>query len=196
MEECQRIPCGFPIAVPGKTAFIAGTTGAVGTALASHLASSGDWNVLGVARRPPRYPADGVTYLHRDLLATAACAESLVRHPPVTHVFYSAQVTHSDQPVESTSENLRLLNNAVEAVERASTELEHVHLVQGGKYYGVHLGPFPTPAREEQARCAVTNFYHAQQDFLCDRSERAGWSWSASRPNTLLHYSPISPATS
>ena len=42
--------------------------------------------------------------------------------------------------------------------------VRHVHLVQGGNYYGFHLGPFPTPAWEDQSRSAVTNFYHAQQD--------------------------------
>lgn len=129
-------------------------------------------------------------YLPCDLLDPAACAELLAPHPPVTHVFYCARVTHSDQPLESTSENLDLLVNAIDAVERASSGLRHVHLVQGGRYYGVHLGPFPTPAREGQGRSAVPNFNHAHQDFLSDRSRGSGWSWSASRPNTLLHYSP------
>ncbi len=169
---------------------VVGATGAVGAALLSHLADLESWTVLGVSRRAPQHAVEGVAYLHCDLLGSGACGNALTQHPPVTHIFYCARVTHSDQPVESTSENLRLLENAIETVERASSELRHVHLVQGGKYYGVHLGPFPTPAREDQSRCAVTNFNHAQQDFLCDRSQRSDWSWSASRPNTLLHYSP------
>ena len=176
--------------VPRKTAFVAGATGAVGTALASHLVSLDGWTVTGVSRRAPEFPVRGVSYLCCDLLDPAACARALAPLPPVTHLFYCARVTHSDQPVESTSQNLRLLENAIEAVGQASSELRHVHLVQGGKYYGVHLGPFPNPAREDQARCAVTNFYHAQQDYLWDCSNGADWNWSASRPNTLLHYSP------
>ena len=176
--------------VPRHTAFVVGATGAVGTALVSHLAGLDSWTVLGVSRRPPRYPVDGVSYLHWDLVEPADRVNVLAGHPPVTHIFYCARVTHSDQPVESTSENLRLLKNAIEAVERTPSELRHVHLVQGGKYYGVHLGPFPTPAPEDQGRCAVSNFYHAQQDFLCNRAQDAEWNWSASRPNTLLHFSP------
>ena len=172
------------------TAFVAGPTGAVGSALVTHLAASGRWTVLGVSRKSPRHPVRGVAYLQGDLLDPLACAGALAPHPPVTHIFYCARATHSDQPVESTTENLRLLANAVDAVGRASGGLRHVHLVQGGKYYGVHLGPFPTPAREGRDRCAVPNFYHAQQDFLVDRSRSAAWSWSACRPNTLLHYSP------
>lgn len=175
---------------PSNTAFVAGATGAVGTALASHLASLDNWTVLGVSRRSPQRPVEGVSYLNCDLVDPVSCTEILAKHRPVSHIFYCARVTHSDQPVESMSENLGLLENAIEAVGRVSRGLRHVHLVQGGKYYGVHLGPFPTPAREGQGRCAEPNFNHAQQDFLCDRSEGAAWTWSASRPNTLLHYSP------
>ncbi len=173
-----------------STAFVAGATGAVGTALITHLASLPDWHVLGVARRSPRRPVEGVSYVHCDLTDRSSCAEALAGHPLVTHIFYCARVTHADQPIESISENLSLLENAVEAVSQISPDLHHVHVVQGGKYYGVHLGPFPTPAREDQGRCYERNFNHAHQDFLRDRSATADWTWSASRPNTLLHYSP------
>jgi len=92
-------------------------------------------------------------------------------------------VTHSDEPVESVSENLLLLEGVIEAADRRSGDLRHVHIVQGGKYYGVHLGPFPTPAREDQDRCAEQNFYHAQEDFLRDHSTLgSSRGWSACRP--------------
>ena len=68
--------------------------------------------------------------------------------------------------------------------------LRHVHLVQGGKVYGVHVGPFPTPAREDDPRVAIENFNYDQEDLLRRRSEDRPWTWSASRPNTLLHFSP------
>ena len=174
------------------TGLVAGATGAVGTALATHLASLSRWRVLGLSRQRPEKPAVGVTYVHCDLTDPASCREELARHPPVTHLFYCVRATHFEQPIENIEENLSLLENAIKALKhkRASRQLQHVHLVQGGKYYGVHLGPFPTPAREDQGRCSEPNFNHAQQDYLRDRSELEAWNWSASRPNTLLHYSP------
>ena len=180
--------------LPGlpMTGLVVGATGAVGTALARHLAASERWTVIGISRRIPAQPVAGVTYVSCDLAApVSACAAALAKHPPVTHVFYCARVTHSDEPVESVGENLQLLRTVTEAAGRVSRKLRHVHLVQGGKYYGVHLGPFPTPAREGQGRCSELNFYHAQEDFLRSRARQGvPWEWSSSRPNTLLHYSP------
>lgn len=175
----------------GMTALVAGATGAVGTALTSHLATRRRWTVLGLSRRPPASPIPEVSYVTGDLADPGSCAAALSRHPPVTHIFYCARVTHSDEPVESVSENLLLLEGVIGAADRRSGELRHIQVVQGGKYYGVHLGPFPTPAREDQGRCAEENFYHAQEDFLRGRSTAgSSWDWSACRPNTLLHYSP------
>jgi nucleoside-diphosphate-sugar epimerase len=171
-------------------ALIAGATGAVGSALARQLARAEGWKVLGISRRAPRLGVEGVSYIQADLGDPAACTESLTLHPPVTHVFYCARATHFEQTVESAGDNLRLFEMTLSAVENASENLGHVHLVQGGKYYGVHLGPFPTPARESQDRCVVSNFYYDQQDLLTRRARGARWAWSASRPNTLLHFSP------
>ncbi len=176
--------------VTQKIALIAGATGAVGSALAKQLAGAGDWNVLGISRRPPRVGVNGVSYIRADLGDPDACAKSLKLHPPATHLFYCARATHFEQTVESAEDNLRLFETTLAAVENASNDLRHVHLVQGGKYYGVHLGSFPTPARESQARCVVSNFYYEQQDFLALRARGARWTWSTSRPNTLLHFSP------
>ena len=64
-----------------------------------------------------------------------------------------------------------------------------MHLVQGGKVYGVHVGPFPTPAREDDPRAVIENFNYDQEDRLRQRSGGGSWTWSASRPNTLLHFS-------
>ena len=176
-----------------RSALIAGVTGTVGGALASHLAGSGGWAVAGISRRPPKQPVRGVTYIRADLEDAGACASEFGRIPPVTHAFYCARATHREQTVESASDNLRLFESVLDAAEQSCSDLRHVHLVQGGKYYGVHMGPFPTPARESQDRCVVSNFYYDQQDCLAERSRRARWTWSASRPNTLLHFSPRMP---
>ncbi len=105
-------------------------------------------------------------------------------------MFYCGRVTHAEQVIEDPAANLRLLDHLVRGLEAADHPLQHVHLVQGGKVYGVHIGPFPTPAREDDLRPAIENFNFEHQDYLEANAAAANWSWSASRPNSLLHFSP------
>ena len=173
-----------------KVALIAGVTGAVGSALARELTTSPDWQVIGLSRHAPKQPLAGVNYLNIDLNYIGEYADGSQSLSSVTHVYYCGRATHAEQLVENASDNLKLLSNLLNVVEKVAARLEHVHLVQGGKYYGVHIGPFPTPAQEDDARAPIVNFNYDQQDFLIHRSSQATWSWSASRPNTLIHYSP------
>ena len=169
-------------------AVVAGVTGAVGGAIARELASSGDWAVVGMSRNPPRTPLAGVEHVTVDFADADQCRRALIGHGDATHLFYCARATHQEQTLEDAATNLALLDNVLSAAERGS--LGHVHLVQGGKVYGVHVGPFPTPAREDDPRAVIENFNYDQEDLLRQRSEGRTWSWSASRPNTLLHFSP------
>jgi len=176
-----------------KKALIAGVTGAIGGVLAGHLAGLEAWRVVGLCRKPAAKPLAGVGYVHADMGDEAACREALGEHGDITHLFYCGRADHDDRKRENVDGNLTMLRNIVEAAASTSSRLDHVHLVQGGKYYGVHVGPFPTPAREDDPRCVVSNFYYAQEDFLRERGAGARWRWSASRPNTLLHFSPDNP---
>ena len=169
-------------------AVIAGVTGAVGSAVARELASSGDWAIAGLSRNPPKNPVAGVEYISADLADAEQCRQALAGHEDATHLFYCGRATHQEQTLEDVATNLALLDNVLSAAERGP--LRHVHLVQGGKVYGVHVGPFPTPAREDDPRVAIENFNYDQEDLLRRRSEDRPWTWSASRPNTLLHFSP------
>lgn len=173
-----------------RKALIAGGTGAIGGALADHLARAGGWQVQGLCRRPPANPQKAVDYLHADMTDADACRSLLRAHDDITHLFYCGRAAHDDLGRESVRGNVDLLANVLDAVSSASPKLVHVHLVQGGKYYGVHLGPFPTPAREDDPRSVVSNFYYGQEDLLRERARTADWTWSASRPNSLLHFSP------
>ena len=169
-------------------AIVAGVTGAVGSAIARELASSGDWAIAGLSRNPPKSPIVGVEHVPTDLADAEWCRQALAGHRDATHLFYCARATHQEQTLEDAATNLALLGNVLSAAERGA--LRHVHLVQGGKVYGVHVGPFPTPAREDDPRAVIENFNYDQEDLLLRRSEGRAWSWSASRPNTLLHFSP------
>jgi nucleoside-diphosphate-sugar epimerase len=174
----------------GSKALIAGATGAIGSPLAYRLASDPDWQVVGLSRRPPVQPAARVAYVQGDMMDVDAAAKAIAAHADITHLFYCGRAPHDDKARENVAGNLAILDAVVRATERVSSKLRHVHLVQGGKYYGVHFGPFPTPAREDDPRAVVDNFYYAQEDYLRERSKGGRWGWSASRPTTLLHFSP------
>ena len=174
--------------VEAMKAVIAGVTGAVGSAVARELATSGEWMIAGLSRNPPKSPVAGVEYLSADLANAGQCRRAFEELGDATHLFYCGRATHQEQTLEDAATNLALLDNALSAAERGP--LRHVHLVQGGKVYGVHVGPFPTPAREDDPRAVIENFNYEQEDLLRQRSEGRPWSWSASRPNTLLHFSP------
>ena len=169
-------------------AVIAGATGAVGSAIARELGTAGDRAVVGLSRNPPKNPVAGVEYLSVDLADGAQCRQAFAEQGDATHLFYCGRATHREQTLEDAATNLALLENVLRAAEQGP--LRHVHLVQGGKVYGVHVGPFPTPAREDDPRAVIENFNYDQEDLLRQRSEGRSWTWSASRPNTLLHFSP------
>lgn len=172
------------------TALIAGSSGAVGSALAQELASRPSWRVIGLSRRAPLTPVAGVEYVQADMSDADDLSAALQPYGAISHAYYCGRATHAEQIIESAPENVALLVNLLDVLEASSPELAHVHLVQGGKCYGVHIGPFKTPARESHPRAPIENFNYDQEDVLRRRTGNASWTWSASRPNTLLHFSP------
>src|SRR5258708_26698386 len=83
--------------------------------------------------------------------------------------------------------------NVVEIIESASPALEHVHLSQGTRWYGNHLGPFKTPAKEDDPRHMPPNFYFDQQEFLEQRQKGKRWTWSVGRPHAVCGFSTGNP---
>jgi nucleoside-diphosphate-sugar epimerase len=174
-----------------KVALVAGATGAAAKRLVETLVAA-DWRVVGVSRKPP--PSAGkVTYVAADLADADRLAAALKPHADISHVFYTARVAHGESGVESVEDNFALLRNTVDVATRTAKQLKHIHLVEGTKWYGMHLGPFATPAREDQPRHLPPNFYYDQQDYLSDRQRGQGWTWSASRPNFLCDFAPERP---
>jgi nucleoside-diphosphate-sugar epimerase len=164
-------------------AVVAGATGVVGRRLAEHLASTNQWEVVGLARRPANasFPTIAV-----DLTSAADCREKLGGLRDVTHIFYAARYPHTTQP-EPIEINLAMMTDLVESIESGNRSLQHVHIVQGSKWYGSSTGAYKTPAREDDARLDGDHtFYYAQQDWLDARGRSAGWSWSASRPHAIV----------
>jgi nucleoside-diphosphate-sugar epimerase len=84
--------------------------------------------------------------------------------------------------------NLSMLRNLVEAVEQSSKALRRVVLYEGVKYYGVHLGAFPTPAHEDDSRHLPPNFYYDQEDWLRERAAGKLWDFVALRPDVVCGF--------
>jgi nucleoside-diphosphate-sugar epimerase len=107
-----------------------------------------------------------------------------------THVFYCVRAPHKEGGTEDVESNLAMLQAIVEAAETGNPNLRHVHIVEGGKWYGAHLGPYRTPAREDGPRHAGPNFYYSQEDWLRERQLGRDWTWSASRPSYVCAVTP------
>src|SRR5947209_19469626 len=172
-----------------KTALIAGAGGAASKRLIEVLLADPGWSVVALARskRPSR---DRLTAISADLFDRDACHHALADKHNITHIFYTARAKHGETGVESVEDNVAMLRNVLDAVEPIAPGLEHVHLVQGTKYYGMHLGPFRTPALEDDPRHPPPNFYYDQQDLLVERQRGRGWAWSASRPTFIYDFAP------
>ena len=174
-----------------RKALVAGATGVVGRYLLMHLVERGDWEVVAVSRRRPEV-AGAFQHVAADLTDPQGCRSKLGELRDVTHLFYAAYLDRADLR-ELVTVNTAMLVNLVDAVEQASPALRHVHLMEGSKWYGSHLGPYKTPARENDPRHMPPNFYYDQQDFLEARQRGKPWTWSAARPHAVSGFSLGSP---
>src|SRR5262249_17838910 len=79
--------------------------------------------------------------------------------------------------------NRRMLVNVMEPLTAAS-KIRHVSLLQGTKAYGVHLPGYKVaiPARESQPRVKHENFYWLQEDYLVNKSQECGFTYTILRP--------------
>ena len=176
-----------------KTALIAGATGATSKRLIEVLLDGG-WQVIGVSRHPPEGSATpGLSHVCCDLLDGDGCARALAGASAVTHLFYTARAAFGEGGVEDVPQNVAMLRNVLDAVIAAAPGLEHVHLVEGQKWYDVRLRPPRTPTREDDPRHMPPNFYYDQQDLLRARQHGQRWTWSASRPHFVYDFSPERP---
>lgn len=166
-----------------KTALVVGARGVIGGNLIAHMEREGDWNVVGLSRRGGT-DAGVVRHVAVDLLDRDDAMAKLSELGAVTHVFYAA---YQDRPTwaELVAPNLAMLTNVVDGIETAAPALEHISLMQGYKVYGAHLGPFATPAKEDDPPHMPPEFNVDQQQFLERRQAGAAWSWSALRPSVV-----------
>ncbi|MBV8094190.1 MAG: SDR family oxidoreductase [Acetobacteraceae bacterium] len=174
-----------------RRALVVGATGVVGRNLLRHLLAIGGWDVLAVSRRKPDVEGD-YEHLSLDLLDRPATQAALGTPRGITHVFYSAYIERPTW-IETTAPNVAMFENLLDAIEPASPGLAHVNLMEGTKWYGNHLGPFKTPAREDDPRHMPPNFYYDQQDLVVARQRGKRWTWSAARPHAICGFAVGNP---
>ncbi|MBT3791318.1 MAG: SDR family oxidoreductase [Alphaproteobacteria bacterium] len=174
-----------------KKAVVVGGLGVIGRNLINTLNKDPAWDVVGLSRRVPDFKSDA-EFISVDLLNRQDAEQKLAGLTDVTHIFYAA---FQGRPVwaEHNAPNLAMLVNAVEPIEAASPGLRHVNLVQGNKIYGSHLGPFKTPAREDDPPHMLPNFYWDQQTWLAAQQNGKSWAWSALRPQTVCGFAVGNP---
>jgi nucleoside-diphosphate-sugar epimerase len=172
-------------------ALVAGALGVTGRTLIENLVSLGNWEVIGLSRRSPEFRTNA-KFIAVDLLNRSEVESRLSGIGDVTHVFYAALQPGADFFAE-VAPNLAMLANTVETVERSSRKLRKVVLLEGAKFYGAHLGPYKTPAKETDARHMPPNFYYDQEDYLKERSTGKAWSWSALRPSLICGFAVGNP---
>ncbi|MDB5294461.1 MAG: hypothetical protein JWO31_444 [Phycisphaerales bacterium] len=174
-----------------KTVLVAGAQGVIGRAAAEHFSKDAGTTVYGISRRPVE-GLDDVRAIAADLLDPADAAKKLAGLSGVTHVVFGAYVEKLT-PAERSAVNVALLANLMDAVEAVAPGLRHVTLYQGGKAYGADLGPFKTPAREDDPRLMPPNFYYDQEDHLRRRQKGKAWNFSVLRPEAVCGYAVGNP---
>ena len=131
-------------------ALVAGALGVTGRTLVNHLSSLGNWEVIGLSRRSPEFRTTA-QYIAVDLLHRSEVEAQLSAIGDITHIFYAALQPAANFFAE-VAPNLAMLTNIVETVEHLSTTFRKVVLIEGAKFYGAHLGPYKTPAKETDPR--------------------------------------------
>lgn len=171
-----------------KVALIVGVGGMCGSNMARLLASAGGWEIIGLSRTTPDL-GPKVRHIPVDLLDARQARERLQGLGRVTHIFYTALV--SGRTLEDENElNRRLLANLIDAVVPIAAGLEHVHVLEGVKWYGYHLGAYKTPAREDDPPCQPRYFYRDQHEHVLGAQKGRAWTWSTSRPGAVCGYAP------
>jgi nucleoside-diphosphate-sugar epimerase len=172
-------------------ALVAGALGVTGRTLVNHLASLGNWEVIGLSRRSPEFQTTA-KFVAVDLLDRSEVESRLNGIGDVTHVFFAA-LRPAANFFEEVAPNLAMLVNTIETVERSSRTFRKVVLLEGAKFYGAHLGPYKTPAKETDPRHMPPNFYYNQEDYLEERSKGKAWSWTALRPSCICGFAVGNP---
>jgi len=167
----------------GTRTVVVGALGIIGRNVVEHLADTGR-SVVGLSRRRPPLAASGAEHVLADVTDPGTGVRLRETLHDVTHLVFAAYQEHPSLAGQ-VAPNVKLLEGSLGALAAAGAPLQQVTLYQGNKYYGAHLGPFKTPAREDDPRLLGPNFYYDQEDLLCLRAERDGFAFTIFRPEAV-----------
>jgi len=176
---------------------VIGARGIVGRSVIQYFSQLPSWEVIGVSRRKPEF-GKNLNWINLDLREEESCEAHLADLSDITHISYSAvfekpNLTQGWSEVDHASINLRMLQNVVKVLDKTSSKLKHISVMQGTKAYGGHLGPFKMPARETDPRSMGPNFYYDQMDWLEDYQRGKNWHWTIFRPQLVCGMAVGSP---
>lgn len=174
-----------------RRVLVVGASGLIGTAAVEEFVAHG-WNVATLSRRRPAFTSSAnYSHFSVDLDDRSAVADLVASElSDVTHVVYTAVYEKPGlvagwRDPEQMAKNRRMIGNLIDPL-AAGGSLQHVSIMQGTKAYGVHIHPIPVPARERFERDDHENFYWLQEDYLKEKSEEAGFTWTIFRPTVVM----------
>ena len=170
-----------------RTALVPGAIGITGRAIIEFLEKDGNWDIIGLSRRSNNFDSKA-KFISVDLLNKEDSTKKIKELSSITHVFYCAYSPQKSVQDEI-APNISMLKNLMDGLEPVAKDLEHIQLMHGAKWYGSYLGPYKTPAKEDDPRPIAKNFYHAQQDWIVERQSGKSWTWSAVRPHGIWGFS-------
>ena len=172
-----------------RTALVFGVTGIAGSYIADHLLKSG-WNVVGVVRPGREQPG---ARLKSDRLSVVEADPTIpfrlagIDTSAVTDIVYAVFAAAPGETWEAVSDlNAGIFANVIDCADAQLPNLQQILKMQGQKYYGNHLGPYRTPAREDGPRHPGRNFYFDQQDLLERLAPQRAWNYTILRPHVLV----------
>jgi nucleoside-diphosphate-sugar epimerase len=174
-----------------RKVLVAGAHGVIGRHAALHFAEQPGVEVIGLSRRTG-YDLGRVQQVSVDLLQPDDVHAKLRPMRDITHIVFGAYI-EKQTAREKSEVNVAILRNLLDVVEDTSPDFQHITFYQGGKAYGADLGPFKTPAREDDPRLMPPNFYYDQEDFLRGRQKDKHWHWTALRPEAVMGYATGNP---
>jgi nucleoside-diphosphate-sugar epimerase len=167
-----------------RTVLVTGAQGVSGRAVVEHYARLPETMVFGLSRRES--PSEGnVRHISVDLLNTEDIKAKLDPIREITHLFFGAYIDKQDA-AEKSAVNVQLLQGLLDYLGKNVPTLRHVTIFQGGKAYGSDLGPYKTPAREDDPRLMSPNYYYDQEDLLRAHQKGSKWNFTVIRPGGAI----------
>ncbi|KAK4999979.1 hypothetical protein LTR66_001067 [Elasticomyces elasticus] len=179
----------------GRVALITGGNGITGGAILEYLvrtSATDQWtNIIVTSRSPfkttvqdPRIKFIALDFSESSIELAKKMQDECAK---ATHAYFSSYV-HKDDFAELNTANRALFEHFLGALVKVAPLLQNCTLQTGGKHYNVHLGPVPSPAREEEPRRAasIDNFYFPQEDALIAAQKGQKWTWNVIRPEAII----------